>query len=151
MVFNMKQTTTGNKYIIHIFPQKSELSNFNFISLDDANNLEPESIEAIYIHDLLDYIDSDSINKIIRLIKSKLINNGKLYLQGTDIKSLSASLLYGQIDILTFKSMVYGLGKKSTYSVSDIKQLIKDAEDLKIISIEYINASQYYIECMKNE
>lgn len=144
-------TTTNKKYFIHIFKPSGDIKDFEFIPLNEIDNLTDNSIDSIYIHDLLDYIEENSINKILRILKSKLANNGKLYIQGTDIKSASAALLYGQINNKIFKSMVYGIGKKSTYTISDIREIIVDIDGLKIISINYINASQYYIECLYNE
>lgn len=144
-------TTTNKKYFIHFFKPINNLKDFEFLSFDKIDTIEPCSVEAIYIHDMLDYVEENDLKKTIRILKSKLIDNGKLYIQGTDIKSASAALLYGQINTKLYKSMVYGIGKKSTYTTSDIKELLLEIDGLKIVSINYINASQYYIECILYE
>ena len=144
-------TTINKKYFIHFFKPINDRKDFEFISLEKIDNIEACSIESIYIHDLLDYIEEKDLNKTIRILKSKLIDGGKLYIQGTDIKSASAALLYGQINTIVYKSMIYGIGKKSTYTTSDIKELLLEIDGLKILSINYINASQYYIECVLYE
>lgn len=144
-------TSISKKYFIHILKPNTDLKDFEFVLWNDIQSVPESSAESIYIHDLLDYVDETSVGKTIRILKSKLANNGKLYIQGTDIKSASASLLYGQINIKIFKSMVYGIGKKSTYTISDIREILNDIDGIKILSIDYINASQYYIECLYNE
>lgn len=145
---NIMNTTTNKKYFIHLFKPITDLKDFEFLSLDQIDTVSEDTAESIYIHDLLDYIDENNLNKTIRILRSKLINGGKLYIQGTDIKSASAALLYGQINDKIYKSMIYGIGKKSTYSTSDIKEILLDIDGMKILSINYINASQYYIECI---
>lgn len=145
-------TTINKKYFIHFFkPAINDLKDFEFISFEKIDNIQGCSIESIYIHDLLDYVEEKDLKKTIRILKSKLIEGGKLYIQGTDIKSASAALLYGQINTKVYKSMIYGIGKKSTYTTSDIKELLLEIDGLKILSINYINASQYYIECVLHE
>lgn len=144
-------TIINKKYFIHFFKPITDLKDFEFLSFDKIDDIELNSAEAIYIHDFLDYVDENSLNKTIRILRSKLINGGKLYIQGTDIKSASAALLYGQINSKIYKSMIYGIGKKSTYTTSDIKEILSDIDGIKILSINYINASQYYIECIYND
>lgn len=144
-------TTINKKYFIHFLKPITDLKDFEFLSFDKIDDIDLNSVEAIYIHDFLDYVDENSLNKTIRILRSKLINGGKLYIQGTDIKSASAALLYGQINSKIYKSMIYGIGKKSTYTTSDIKEILSDIDGIKILSINYINASQYYIECIYND
>ena len=140
-------------YFIHIKKPASELEDYQFILLDKIEKkLKPESIDNIYIHDLLDYLNPNIVREVLKLIKSKLKKHGKLYFQGIDVKSLSSSLLYGQINLPTFRSMIYGIDfdKQSIYSISEIKNIIYDL-GLRIDRTQFINGSQYYIECNKYE
>ena len=148
---NQIESIKSNKFFIHIFEPSQPISGFEYINLESIDSILEQSAESIYINDLLDYIHSDSVYQILTKLKSKLKDGGKLYIQGIDIKSASISLLYGQISMSIFKSMVYGLGKRSTYTTSDIKEILQDIDGLKIISVQYINASQYYIECSRYE
>lgn len=140
-------------YFIHIKKPTVELEDYQFIFLDKIEKkLKISSIDNIYIHDLLDYLNPNIVIEILKLIKSKLKKHGKLYIQGIDVKSLSSSLLYGQINLSTFRSMIYGIDfdKQSIYSIGEIKNIIHDL-DLRIDRIQFINGSQYYIECNKYE
>jgi len=142
-----------NKYYVHLKKPSQEIENYEFISIENLENqLAETAVENIHIHDLLDYLD-DNIFGVLQLIKSRLKRGGKLSLQGTDIRSLAASLVHGQISINTFKSMVYGINsdKRSCYSISEIKSILHDLDGLKIEKIQFLNASQYYIECYKYE
>lgn len=143
--------TMTNKYYIHTIKPIDSIDGFVFLELQNIDQIPEDTVEAIYIHDLLDYISENSVNKTIRILRSKLKEGGKLYIQGTDIKSASVSMLHGQITTKLFKSMIYGLGKISTYTISDVREILQNINGLKIIAINYINASQYYIECLKYE
>lgn len=142
-----------SKYYIHVKKPNPELQNYEFIPVENLENkLEEISAEDIHIHDLLDYLDTNVMG-ILQLIKSRLKKNGKLTLQGTDIKSLASSLIHGQIGVGTFKSMVYGIDsdKRSSYSISEIKSILNNLDSIKIDKIQFLNGSQYYIECHKYE
>lgn len=143
--------TANKKYFIHIKEPISPVDGFEFVSLNNIETLKTGSLEHVYVHDLLDYLEESTCEKAIKLIKSRLKKNGILIIQGTDIKSLSASLLYGQIELSTFRSMVYGAGKKTSYTISNMKAIINNIEGLKIVKVQFINGSQYYIECLKYE
>lgn len=145
------EITTTNKYFVHILNPTDNIKDFIFVGFDNIDSIKEDSAQAIYVYDLFDYISENSINKTIRHLRSKLLVGGKLYIQGTDIQSAAVSLVYGQIDINMFKNIIYGMGKKSTYDISYIRNIITNINGIKIISIMYVNASQYYIECVRDE
>jgi hypothetical protein len=143
-----------SNYYIHVKPPDMGMENYEFINLDKIETaLTEESVDQIHIHDLLDYLDHNMIIGVLQLIKSRLKNNGKLSAQGTDIKSSASSLLHGQININTFRSIIYGIDsdKKSSYSISEIKSIFNDIGGMQINKVYFLNGSQYYIECDKYE
>lgn len=147
----MNETTEIKKYFVYLQPPLAKIDGFEFLHIKDIETMSLLSLDYVYIYDLLDYIDEQSCEKTLKLIKSRLKTNGRLIFQGTDIQSLSASLIYGQIELATFKSMIYGTGKKTSYTISNIKTILNDISGLEISKIQFINGSQYYIECVKYE
>ena len=83
-------------------------------------------------------------------IASKLKSKGKLHLQGTDANSLCCGVAYSQLDIMTFKTLLFGAKKNNIFNVTQIKKSIENyIKDVEINKIKFLNGLQYYIECVK--
>lgn len=150
---NKKKTnTTPLRYQIHINKPDQLIKNFEFILLNDfIKKAKKESVTDIVLHDVLEYTDSVDRIDLFKNIISKLKPGGKLYIQGTDAKLLSSAFLYGQIDLNIFKTILFGNGKNTILSISEITSMISGIDHISIGEIKSINAIQYYVECVKDE
>lgn len=137
------------KYFMHIIKSTYDIANFEFVSLDKIKKIKNKSASEIMIQDLLEYLSDEEMHDKLQTICDKLKTDGKLFIQGVDPRSISASLTYGQIPLSLFRTMVFGVGKKNIYAIAQIKELISSINDMKITEIKFINAIQYYIECQK--
>lgn len=144
-----KSKITLEKIYLHILQPNIPIAEFEFHSINDIKKLKNESAKEIAIQDLLEYYEDKYVNSLLNEIVSKLENNGKLHIQGMDIRSLCSSFVYGQIDTIAFKSLIIN-NKKNIYSISQIKNSIKQINGLEISKIKFINGLQYYLECIKS-
>lgn len=136
-------------YIHHIEPQV-KLDNFEFYPLGKIHKIKNESLEEVIIQDALEYFNDSDAVMILNTIISKLENGGKLHIQGLDSKALCYGVVYSQVDISTFKVLVYGIGKTNIYTISQVKNLIASlSAHISINKIKFLNGLQYYIECIK--
>lgn len=144
------------KYSVHILKPDQTIQNFDFLMLNEfLKKTKKSSVSEVFLYDLFDYTDQVDNLELLKSIVAKLKPGGKIYIQGTDAKLLSSAYLYGQMDIVLYRSMLFGgyagFDKKNIFTVSDIKNLISDIDNLKFSEIKYINAIQYYVECCKDE
>lgn len=141
----------NTKYQIHVIENDQPIKDFEFIQLNTfLKKIKKSSVSEVIAHDLLDYTADVEKLEILEKINDKIINGGKIYIQGTDSKLLSHAYVYGQIDHQIFKAMIFGSGKRSVLSIDELKKIINQIQNLSIVQIKFINAVQYYVECEKN-
>jgi hypothetical protein len=120
------------------------------ITFDYIKNIETydnESIDNIYIQDLLDYYSDDQINDFIQVLKSKLKTGGTITIQSIDIKQLSRAVTFDEIETQLVKQLLYPL-KRSIHTLYEIDSIFNGI-DMKAINKKYINLFEYYIVIKK--
>lgn len=138
------------KIFVHYKENSTEIKDYTFVHFTKIDKIKNSSVSEIFIQDLLEYIDASlDIRQFILVLMSKLQQNGKIYIQGNDVYNITAALLYKQINILTFKNLVYGFGKKNILSFKELKNLLNDMSDGTITQSKFINGLQYFIEYTK--
>jgi len=149
---NKTQSKTTNKKIyLHYFEPKVKIEGFEFVNIEKLEKLKNNTYEEIVIQDVLEYYsDSDAVI-VLKEIANKLQANGKLHIQGLDSKALCYGIVYSQIDITSFKTFVFGIGKNNIYTIGQVKNFINNeiSSILKINKVKFLNGLQYYIECIK--
>ena len=147
---NKKTNSIKRLLFIHIIEPSVMLDNFEFMSVSKIKKIKKNSIDEIYIGDLLDYLSSDDGFIILQEIVTKLTAGGKLHIQSSDAKCLASALLYNNINIAIYKGLLFN-DKKNIYTLTEIKNILSGIQNIKISKCKFINAIQYYIECFKNE
>lgn len=147
---NKKTNSIKRLLFIHIIEPSVMLDNFEFMSVSKIKKIKKNSIDEIYIGDLLDYLSSDDGLIILQEIVTKLTSGGKLHIQSSDAKCLASALLYNNINITIYKGLLFN-NKKNIYTLTEIKNILSGIQNIKISKCKFINAIQYYIECFKNE
>jgi hypothetical protein len=148
-----KPKIVNKKIYLHYLEPQIKLDGFEFVDILKIDKIKNSSVEEIIIQDLLEY-NNDTINiSILNKIISKLQPNGKLHIQGLDAKAMCYGIVYSQLDISTFKILVFGSNKNNIYSIGQIKNCIANDLNNKLIieKIKFLNGLQYYIECVKND
>ena len=147
------KTNTKNQklFLYHTEPTVST-DPFIFYDIQKLNKLKKNSVEEFFIQDILDYSNGETECLIlIHTIMDKLKGGGSLHIQSTEPYHLCASLLSKQIDVLTFRAMVFAVGKKTIFALGQIKSMILDTNKARISQAKFINGFQYYLLCVKNE
>lgn len=134
---------------LHFIEPSIDIDNFEFYDANKIKKLKNNSLEAIYIGDLLDYVNPNNSVELIATICSKLKSGGLLHIQSNDSRSLASALIYNNINNKIFKNMIFGSEKKTIYTLGELKQVINDVVELKVTKCKFLNAIQYYIECVK--
>jgi hypothetical protein len=139
-----------NKYLVHF--QKPELlpNGFEFIEFADfLKKVKKNSCEDILISDLLEYFDYAECSEVLTDIISKLDSKKRLHIQGIDAKFIAHHFATDQMTLEVFNMFTFSFGKKQLLTVSKIKSLLSDNNDIKISSVKFLNSFNYYIECEK--
>lgn len=146
------KTKICKKYLLVLSKDtiESVVDDYEILEIKNIHKAKKGSISDLYIVDLLDYFpNQESIKEFISQIKDKLSTDAKVYIQGNDIRSVAASLVYGQITNTIFNLLVFGDSKRAVFSMSEIRNLLLSSGFLKINEVKFLNGIQYYFECQK--
>ena len=147
-----KTKTLYHKLFLYHTEPDAPIDPFVYYDIQKLNKLKNNSVEEIFIQDLLDYSNGEKeCLVLINTIMDKLKGGGSLHIQSTEPYHLCASLLSKQIDVLTFRAMVFAVGKKTIFALGQIKSMILDTNRARISQAKFINGFQYYLLCVKNE
>jgi hypothetical protein len=138
----------NKKIFLHIIQPEYLPVGTVYESIKNLDQLENSYYEQIIINDLLDYIGYNEASAILDSIINKLQENlGEIIIQSADLRQLSSSIMFGDIDIQTAKIVIYD-NKKTIYTMSEIESEFKN-RNLKIIEKKYINIFEYYVRASK--
>lgn len=145
-----KTNKISSKIFLHLIEPQIKAEGFEFYDASKIDKIKENSLEEIIIQDLLEYFSDNDYIKILINIVSKLKPDGKLHIQGTDANSLCCGVAYSQIDVMTFKALLFGANKSNIFSLTQLKTQIEDnIKSIDINKIKFLNGLQYYIECAK--
>lgn len=145
-----KTNKISSKIFLHLIEPQIKVEGFEFYDASKIDKIKENSLEEIIIQDLLEYFSDNDYIKILINIVSKLKPDGKLHIQGTDANSLCCGVAYSQIDVMTFKALLFGASKSNIFSLTQLKTQIEDnVKSIDINKIKFLNGLQYYIECVK--
>lgn len=137
-----------NAIFFHVSEQELSPSESKYENVANIKNYEDNSIDNIILQDTCDYLVANDIKTMIDAMHTKLKNNGKIYLQGSDMKQLCVAVTFDMVAESIIKKVLYP-NKKSIHNMGEIIALLKDS-GFKIIVKKYINVFEYYIEAVKN-
>lgn len=131
-----------NNIYLHKTNDILDIPDTNNIHIDRIDEIENNSVESMYIQDLLDYTLPSEQPALLEKIAEKLNNKGLLYIQAPDIKQLAVALTFDKVNIelaqmLTYKERVF------MHSAQNIIDLLSVA-NYKLITQKYINIFEYY-------
>jgi predicted SAM-dependent methyltransferase len=120
------------------------------IEFDNINNIKlysNESIDKIYLQDLLDFYPQNSIIPLLEEVKEKNKPKGLLSIQSIDLKQLSIAIAFGEIDSELGKNILYP-NRKNIHTMHEIENVLKDI-GYKLITKKYVNIFEYHILAQK--
>jgi hypothetical protein len=117
----------NTKIFLHFEEQDLTPVDLKFESITNIDSHNDNSFEEISIQDLLDYIPADAVSLTLEKIVNKLAPEGKLHIQGTDLKQIGIAIAFNKADQRLIKSILYP-HKKSIATLSNMVELIKSLD-----------------------
>lgn len=136
-----------NSIYLHIENNDFIPIGLTFENITNIDSYENESIDEVYIQDLLDFYEEKNCLPVLSLIVKKLNSGGSIVIQSIDLKQLSIAIAFGEVDQQTAKSVLYP-SKKSIHYINDILDMLQSLE-MRIEIKKYINIFEYYIQATK--
>lgn len=149
----MKKSKSSNikkqnkKYFIHLKENTIPIENFDFYDIKKLNKIANGSVKEIYVQDLFDFYTDNMTIGLLNDLANKLSKDGILHIQATDAINLSISLIYKQIDINIYKTIIFNNNRINIFSMSKLVKIIQESGRFTISKRKFINGLQYYIEC----
>lgn len=136
-----------SKVYIYRDDKNFDIPKYTSMSYEQFVNLPDDTIESVYILDMLDHLDADDGASFLECVHNKLISNGELIVQGPDFYQLLISINFNKIQLELGKQVIYN-GRMIMHSMEDILQII-NLKGFECYIKKYINIFEYYVEFKK--
>jgi hypothetical protein len=133
------------KYFLYNNEPINLIKDFEYCSIKKFIKLKSQSLDEIFIADLLDNIPISQKDELIKDIKDKLKIGGILYIQSLDRYASSAAILNKQVDNNFINTLLFSNGRKTISSMSEIIELLKKHK-FAVDQSKFINGIQYFIK-----
>lgn len=135
-----------NNIYIYSVANKIDIPDVESISIDTIDSIEANSIEILYLQDLLDTLSPSDQAIFFSTVKPKLKPNAIVYIQAPDLKKIGIAIAFDKIDTQLAQMILYK-DKLFIHNRHDIKNIMEN-NGFKIISQKYINMFEYHIVCI---
>ncbi len=136
---------------IHLYIKDQNIINipqYESIYYKQFIEFKNKSVESVYILDVLDYLDLNSGQELLKAVYDKLVDGGELIIQGPDFNQLMIAINFNKINSYEGKKIIYD---KRIYMHSLEEILNKTSRGFECMIKRYINIFDYYIHCKKHE
>lgn len=119
------------------------------IHLQDIDTIDNDSVDEIFIQDLLDTVLPEQYDITLTKLRNKLKDNGVLHIQAPDLKQIAIATTFNKITIDLAQMILYR-DRIFVHTAKNIKDLLIN-NDYKVIVQKYINIFEYYFMCLKSK
>ena len=88
-----------NKIHLHNTRDPIDIPKYHSLNIDQMVKVKNNSVESVYMLDMLDYHNKAQGATILQTIYDKLITNGELIIQSPDLKQLIICMNFNKIDL----------------------------------------------------
>ena len=129
--------------LISAYESKKIPSSFTLVLYKDIETIEKETVDELFLLDLLDWFKESEIILALSEILSKVCAGGKIHIQSIDIDQFC---LYFSSRILDFneKNNLYS-GRINIQSMTSLLNIIDKNFQCEVLAKKYINGYEYYI------
>lgn len=124
-----------------------DIPKYTSMSYDGFKNLENQTVESVYLMDILDYINIEDSKVFLQCIHDKLIDGGEIIIQAPDFYQLLIAINFNKIRSDLGKQVIYS-GRIIMHSMEEILEKVNLAGFDPYIK-KYINIFEYYLEFKK--
>lgn len=146
-ISNSTNDVQSVKIITHFFKPEYIPVDTQYVDLEEVIDLSDDSVDEIFIGDVLDYITYDTLGNTIDTIQKKLKVGGQLIVQAPDLFHLASALVFQDLDIETTKLTIYN-GKNTMYVMKNIETELLN-RNFDILQKKYKNIFEYFLIAKK--
>lgn len=141
--------TNNNKIFISHYDTASFPSDYSFVKPTDIQSIKSNSIEHIFIKDIIGLYEDDNLVLFIKSLIDKIKPGGFLYIQDIDIEQFSIYLT-NKIIPLEDKRLLY-FNRTNIFYIQLILKILRPLKNISINQINFVNGYEFYISIQKNE
>lgn len=141
--------TTKNKIFFSAYDTSNIPSGYALEYINDINNIKNNTIDEIFLKDIIGSYEDDDIIYFFKEIITKLRSKGIIYIQDIDIEQFCLYLSNKAIHI-NDKYLLYR-NRRNIFSLSQILKILKDIDNISIKQINFVNGYEFYIMVEKND
>lgn len=135
--------SSEKKILISMDESNNIPSSFSVVLYKDIETLEDESLDELFLSNLLDSFKDSEIIGAFGEVFSKVSVRGKIHIQSIDIDQFC---LYFSSRILEFdeKNILYS-GQKNIQSMAVLLKIIDKHFPCQVLAKKYVNGYEYYL------
>lgn len=145
----MTKPSQINKAFVSHYLTTEIPSNFQILSLSDLDNTSDDSIEEIFVTDVIGGFADHSIGEFFKRLTNKLKVGGHLFVQDIDIEQFSVYLSEKTIPVGQ-KNILYIHKRTNVFYMRYIVNVIRQIPALKIEQMNFINGYEFFLKIKKN-
>lgn len=120
--------------------------------IEEIDELQDHSCDNIYVGDLLDYLEKETTEDLIKKIFAKnKIQDGRIHIKAPDIMQTCWYASRMNLDITQLRYILYHSRRKNCYTVDEIISIINSIDGVIIESASYVNGYEYSITISTHE
>jgi len=129
---------------IHLYNTENilEIPNTQKINITELSKLENDSVDFIYMQDILDTIFPEDHDSVLQICGEKIKEDGFISIQAPDLKQLAIAITLDQINTDIAQMILYK-DRVFVHTAQNIKDIV-ESNKLTVHSQKYINIFEYY-------
>tara|TARA_R100000278_G_scaffold29947_1_gene27578 strand:- start:24191 stop:24607 length:417 start_codon:yes stop_codon:yes gene_type:complete len=136
-----------NKIHLHNTENPIDIPKYHSLNFDQMIKLEDNSVESVFMLDILDYHNKTQASTILETIHNKLIKDGELIVQSPDLKQLIICMNFNKIDFNQGKAVLYDQ-RVTMHQMEDLINKVCE-HNFKCKVKKYINTFECFLEFNK--
>lgn len=137
-----------NKIFLSSYQTLNIPNGYTLQLLADSNSLKNNTVDEIFLKDVIGSYDDETIKDFIDKVVLKLKPNGLLYIQDIDIEQFCVYLANKAIHF-SDKKLLYK-HRNNIFNISQIINIIKNIKSINIQQINFVNGYEFYIMAQKH-
>lgn len=140
----------NNKKIFVSHYRHSDIpSGFGLVLLSECDKIKSNSIDEIFLRDVIGSFSDINIDKFIELMVDKLSINGVLYIQDLDIEQTIAYMSKRILPVVE-KNILYANNRNNIFYMRQLTQLLQKISNISIEKLNFVNGYEFFIQIKKH-
>lgn len=132
-----------NDIYLYTINDTLDIPNTKAISIDNIEQIADNSIDNLYLQDILDTLPQSDQDKFFNIIKHKIQDTTHIFIQAPDLKHVCLNVSNGKITP-SFAQSIFYRDKLFLHTLDDIVKILSEYGFI-VICKKYINLFEYHI------